>query len=117
MKHDPKGAATCKSVQGATRLTAVADPPQVRGPKVRQRNAGQKMGEDRSEKSKFQNKSPGGPAVPFCAQCTQAAAKCDGFRDIYNAIKPQFTILQNNSAKLGILGLGLALVEWRARAH
>ena len=61
------------------------------------------------------------PAVltsDFCAQCTlAAAAKCDGFRDIYNAIKPQFTLLQNNSARLGILGLGLALVEWRARAH
>eukprot|EP00964_Phaeocystis_antarctica_P161886 scaffold135144_cov61-Phaeocystis_antarctica.AAC.1 len=100
MKHDPKGAATCKSVQGATRLTAVADPPQVRGPSAPKKR-----------------RTEDGSLPRFCAQCTRAAAKCDGFRDIYNAIKPQFTLLQNNSARLGILGLGLVLVEWRARAH
>ena len=39
-------------MQGATRLWLTRPRSEVL---VRQRNAGQKMGEDRSEKSKFQN--------------------------------------------------------------
>ena len=80
---------------------------------MRQGNAGEDGCEEQVRTSTITVTGPRGSV-----HTTVHAGSCeDGFRDIYNAIKPQFTLLQNNPARLGILGLGLALVEWRARPH